>query len=164
MSAAIDLPTTSSSLLDIDLFTSFTEGEDTNMTYDWTNQPLAALEPLDNLLNRLSPQSLSHSGPEEDISAAELSTLHSHYFDSFYFSIPFLNRDRFLAESTGGGGPAVSALVYAVALAGCAHSSKDPNRQSTCYSLARNYAEKCERDGGLNDINFVQALLFIGRF
>ncbi|OHE97150.1 hypothetical protein CORC01_07591 [Colletotrichum orchidophilum] len=165
MSAVIDLPTNGSSLLDIDLFTSFTEGEDTSMTFDWTNQPLAALEPLDNLiLNRLSPQSLPHNGPEEDISPAELSILHNHYFESIYYSFPFLNRDRFLSDSTGGSGPAVSALVYAVALAGCAHSPKDPNRQSTCYTLARNYAEKCERDGGLNDINFLQALLFIGRF
>ncbi|KXH27266.1 hypothetical protein CSIM01_02550 [Colletotrichum simmondsii] len=165
MSAAIDLPMTTSSMLDIDLFTSFTEGEDTSMSFDWTSHSLAALEPLDTLLlNRLSPQSLSNSSPEEEIPPAELSTLHKHYFDSVYFSFPFLNRDRFLAESTGCSGPAVSALVYAVALAGCAHSPKDPNRQSTCYSLARNHAEKCERDGELNDINLVQALLFIGRF
>ncbi|GJD04910.1 tat pathway signal sequence [Colletotrichum higginsianum] len=136
------------------------------MAFDWTNQPpLSALEPLDNLLlNRLSPQSLSHSDPDEDISPAELSALHNHYFESIYFSFPFLNRDRFLEESAGASSPAVSALIYAVALAGCAHSPKHPNRQATCYSLARNYAEKCERDGGLNDLNFLQALLFIGRF
>ncbi|KAK1658028.1 hypothetical protein BDP55DRAFT_760271 [Colletotrichum godetiae] len=134
MSAAFDLPTTNSSMLDIDLFTSFTKGEDTS------------------------------SSPEEEISPAQLSTLHNHYFNSIYLSFPFLNRDRFLADSTGGSGPAVSALVYAVALAGCTHSPKDANRQSTCYSLACNHAEKCEREGGLNDINFVQALLLIGRF
>ncbi|WQF87799.1 hypothetical protein CDEST_12813 [Colletotrichum destructivum] len=166
MSAVVDMSTNGSSLLDIDLFTSFNDGADSNMAFDWTNQPpLSALEPLDNLLlNRLSPQSLSHSDPEEDISPAELSALHNHYFESIYFSFPFLNRDRFLEESAGASSPAVSALVYAVALAGCAHSPKHPNRQATCYSLARNYAEKCERDGGLNDLNFLQALLFIGRF
>ncbi|TIC91078.1 Asperfuranone cluster transcription factor afoA [Colletotrichum higginsianum] len=166
MSAVVDMSTNGSSLLDIDLFTSFNDGADSNMAFDWTNQPpLSALEPLDNLLlNRLSPQSLSHSDPDEDISPAELSALHNHYFESIYFSFPFLNRDRFLEESAGASSPAVSALIYAVALAGCAHSPKHPNRQATCYSLARNYAEKCERDGGLNDLNFLQALLFIGRF
>ncbi|KAK6215291.1 tat pathway signal sequence [Colletotrichum tabaci] len=166
MSAVVDMSTNGSSLLDIDLFTSFNDGADSNMAFDWTNQPpLSALEPLDNLLlNRLSPQSLSHSDPDEDISPAELSALHNHYFESIYFSFPFLNRDRFLEESAGASSPAVSALVYAVALAGCTHFPKHPNRQATCYSLARNYAEKCERDGRLNDLNFLQALLFIGRF
>lgn len=33
-----------------------------------------------------------------------------------------------------------------------------------CYNLARNYAERCEREDYLNDLNFLQALLFIGRF
>ncbi|KAK1597694.1 uncharacterized protein LY79DRAFT_540755 [Colletotrichum navitas] len=165
-SAVVDIASNGSSVLDIDLFTSVNDGTGSDMAFDWTIQPLSALEPLDNLLLPcLSPQSLSHSDLEEDISPAELSALHNHYFESIYSSFPFLNRDRFLAESAGGGGsPAVSALVYAVALTGCAHSSKDPSKQSTCYSLARNYAEKCERDGILNDLNFLQALLFIGRF
>ncbi|WDK09393.1 tat pathway signal sequence [Colletotrichum graminicola] len=170
--AVVDIASNGSSVLDIDLFTSVNDGTGSDMAFDWTNQPRSALEPLDNLLLPcLSPRSLPHSDLEEDISPAELSALHNHYFESIYFSFPFLNRDRFLAESAAGGGgssssssPAVSALVYAVALAGCAHSPKGPGKQSTCYSLARNYAEKCGRDGYLNDLNFLQALLFIGRF
>ncbi|EXM08786.1 hypothetical protein FOIG_01846 [Fusarium odoratissimum NRRL 54006] len=145
---------------DIDLFN---PGADSNMAFDWCNQ-LTALEPLDNiLLTRLSPRSLAHSGTEEEISHAELNALHKYYFESIYFSFPFLNQDRFAAESMGGG-LAISALIYAVALAGCAHSSTSQNKESACYILARNYAEKCERDGQLNELNLLQALLFIGRY
>ncbi|EXM34319.1 hypothetical protein FOTG_01184 [Fusarium oxysporum f. sp. vasinfectum 25433] len=145
---------------DIDLFN---PGADSNMAFDWCNQ-LTALEPLDNiLLTRLSPRSLAHSGTEEEISHAELNALHKYYFESIYFSFPFLNQDRFVAESMGGG-LAISALIYAVALAGCAHSSTSQNKESACYILARNYAEKCERDGQLNELNLLQALLFIGRY
>jgi hypothetical protein len=51
------------------LFTSFTDGADTNMLFDWTNEPLAALEPLDDvLLNQ--HQSCLGIGPEEDLSPA----------------------------------------------------------------------------------------------
>ncbi|EWZ87321.1 hypothetical protein FOWG_09209 [Fusarium oxysporum f. sp. lycopersici MN25] len=133
------------------------------MAFDWCNQ-LTALEPLDNiLLTRLSPRSLAHSGTEEEISHAELNALHKYYFQSIYFSFPFLNQDRFATESMGGG-LAISALIYAVALAGCAHSSTSQNKESACYILARNYAEKCERDGQLNELNLLQALLFIGRY
>ncbi|KAG7431731.1 Depudecin biosynthesis cluster-specific transcription activator DEP6 [Fusarium oxysporum f. sp. raphani] len=160
MGTAIDLPTNSSPMLDIDLFN---PGADSNMAFDWCNQ-LTALEPLDNiLLTRLSPRSLAHSGTEEEISHAELNALHKYYFESIYFSFPFLNQDRFAAESMGGG-LAISALIYAVALAGCAHSSTSQNKESACYILARNYAEKCERDGQLNELNLLQALLFIGRY
>ncbi|RKL46422.1 hypothetical protein BFJ70_g2913 [Fusarium oxysporum] len=145
---------------DIDLFN---PGADSNMAFDWCNQ-LTALEPLDNiLLTRLSPRSLAHSGTEEEISHAELNALHKYYFESIYFSFPFLNQDRFATESMGGG-LAISALIYAVALAGCAHSSTSQNKESACYILARNYAEKCERDGQLNELNLLQALLFIGRY
>ncbi|EWZ87318.1 hypothetical protein FOWG_09209 [Fusarium oxysporum f. sp. lycopersici MN25] len=145
---------------DIDLFN---PGADSNMAFDWCNQ-LTALEPLDNiLLTRLSPRSLAHSGTEEEISHAELNALHKYYFQSIYFSFPFLNQDRFATESMGGG-LAISALIYAVALAGCAHSSTSQNKESACYILARNYAEKCERDGQLNELNLLQALLFIGRY
>ncbi|KAF5564998.1 hypothetical protein FNAPI_1883 [Fusarium napiforme] len=160
MSTAIDLPTNSSPMLDIDLFN---PGADSNMAFDWCNQ-LTALEPLDNiLLTRLSPRSLAHSGTEEEISHAELNSLHKYYFESIYFSFPFLNQDRFAAESMGGG-LAITALIYAVALAGCAHSSTSQSKESACYVLARNYAEKCERDGQLNELNLLQALLFIGRY
>lgn len=163
MSALIDIPTNGSDLLDTDLFTSFTEGADSDMAFAWTNQPLTALEPFDNLLlNR--PPSLPRSLSEGDISSANLSALHNHYFESVYFSFPFPNRDRFMAEATGVGGPALNALVYAVALAGCARSPIDLNRQSTCYNLSRDYAEKCEREECLGDLNFLQALLLIGRF
>jgi hypothetical protein len=163
MSAAIDMPTNGSFPLDTDLFTSFTEGADSNMTFAWTNQPLMPLEPLDNLLlNRA--QSAHQSGPEEDLTLTDLDLLHNHYFDSVYFSFPFLNRDRFVSESRGSSSPAMSALVYAVALAGCAHSANDSERQLTCYELARDYAERCERENLLHDLNFLQALLFIGRF
>nr|ART34995.1 putative Zn2Cys6 DNA-binding transcription factor [Fusarium redolens] len=160
MGTAIDLPTNSSPMLDIDLFN---PGADSHMAFDWCNQ-LTALEPLDNiLLTRLSPRSLGHSGTEEEISHAELNSLHKYYFESIYFSFPFLNQDRFAAESMGGG-LAINALVYAVALAGCAHSSTSQNKESTCYILARNYVERCERDGQLNELNLLQALLFIGRY
>nr|ART35018.1 putative Zn2Cys6 DNA-binding transcription factor [Fusarium sacchari] len=160
MGTATYLPTNSSHMLDIDLFN---PGADSNMDFDWCNQ-LASLEPLDNiLLTRLSPRSLAHNGTEEEISPAELNALHKYYFESIYFSFPFLNQDRFAAESTGGG-LAINALIYAVALAGCAHSSTSQNNQSACYALARNYAERCERDGQLNDLNLLQALLFIGRY
>nr|ART34990.1 putative Zn2Cys6 DNA-binding transcription factor [Fusarium sp.] len=160
MGTAIDLPTNSSPMLDIDLFN---PGADSNMAFDWCNQ-LTALEPLDNiLLTRLSPRSLAHGGTEEEISHAELNVLHKYYFESIYFSFPFLNQDRFAAESMGGS-VAISALIYAVALAGCAHSSTSQNKESACYILARNYAEKCERDGQLDELNLLQALLFIGRY
>ncbi|KAF5019509.1 hypothetical protein F66182_8486 [Fusarium sp. NRRL 66182] len=145
---AADMPTYGPSLLDIDLFTSFAEGEGSNIGVDWTHQPLEALEPLDDiLLNRLSPQQIPHSASEEEMSLAELSTLHEHYFSSVYFSFPFLNRDRFLAESKSSTSPAMSALFYAVGLAGCSHPPQGFDEQSSCYTLARNYAEKCERDG-----------------
>ncbi|KAF5706131.1 Zn2Cys6 DNA-binding transcription factor [Fusarium globosum] len=160
MGTAIDLPTNSSPMLDIDLFN---PGADSNIAFDWCN-PLTALEPLDNILpTRLSPRSLAHSGTEEEISHAELNTLHKYYFESIYFSFPFLDQDRFAAESMRDG-LAISALIYAVALAGCAHSSTSQNKESACYVLARNYAEKCERDDQLNDLNLLQALLFIGRY
>ena len=160
---ATDTLTTDSSLLDADLFTSFTDGADTNMSLDWVNQPLAALEPLDNVLLN-GPQSSFQSSLEEDLSPTDLGVLHDHYFESVYPSFPFVNRDRFMADSTGGGSPAMCALIYAVALAGCAHSSEDPNRQLMCYNLAREHAERCERENLLNDLNFLQALLLVGRF
>jgi hypothetical protein len=163
VSAAIDMPKNGSPLLHTDLFTSFDEGADSNMTFHWTNQSLTALEPLDRLLLN-QPQLAHQSGPEEYLSPTDLNLLHNHYFESVYFSFPFLNRDRFVAESTGNGSSAVSALVYAVALAGCSHSPRESNRQSACYNLARNYAERCEREDCLKDLNFLQALLFIGRF
>ncbi|KAF5581809.1 hypothetical protein FPCIR_9917 [Fusarium pseudocircinatum] len=160
MGTAIDLPTNSSPMLDVDLFN---PGADSNMAFDWCNQ-LTDLEPLDNtLLTRLSPPSLVHSGTEEKMSDAELKALHRYYFESIYFSFPFLNQDRFATESMGDG-LAISALIYAVALAGCAHSSTFQSKESACYVIARNYAEKCERDGQLNELNLLQALLFIGRY
>jgi transcription factor-like protein len=164
---SIDLATNGGTLFDVDMFASLSEGLDSEMAIDWANQPLTALEPLDNLLlDRLSPQELSRdSPPEEDISQAELSTLHTNYFDSVYLSFPFVNRDRFAVEhSSSGSSSAASALVYAVALAGCTHSPKDANKRSLCYSLARSHAEKCERDGNLNDIKYLQALILTGRF
>nr|ART34991.1 putative Zn2Cys6 DNA-binding transcription factor [Fusarium babinda] len=160
LSTVIDLPANSSPMLDIDLFNA---GADSDMALDWDNC-LTTLEPLDNLLlNRLSPRPLPQNSTEEDISPSELNALHNYYFESIYFSFPFLNRDRFAVESTGGD-PGINALIYAVALAGCAHPSSQLNKESICYTLARNYAEKCERDGSLNDLNFLQALIFIGRF
>ncbi|OHW99189.1 fungal transcription factor [Colletotrichum incanum] len=161
----MDMPTTNSPLLDIDLFTSVAEAADSNIALDWTIQQTTAFKQLDSLLvNKLSPRPCSHSDLKEDITPAELSTLHNCYFESIYFSFPFLNKDRFLVEYTSTGGPAISALVYAVALSGCAHSPKYSHKQSVCYNLARSYADKCERDDHLSDLNFLQALLFIGRF
>ncbi|KAG9193683.1 hypothetical protein G6011_03718 [Alternaria panax] len=112
---------------------------DLNTSFDWTNQLLAALEPLDDVfLDR--PSSVLGGGSKEDLSSTDLSLLRDRYFESAYFSFPFLNRDRFLADSTGGCSPAMSALVYAVALAGCAHSHENPERQVTCYNLACEHA------------------------
>ncbi|CAN9209202.1 unnamed protein product [Alternaria alternata] len=133
------------------------------MLFDWTNEPLAALEPLDDvLLNQ--HQSCLGSGPEEDLSPADLGLLHDHYFNSVYYSFPFVSRDRFIADSTSGGSPATSALVYAVALVGCAHSLGGTERQATCYNFARDYVERCERKDLMKDMNCLQALLLIGRF
>ncbi|KAF4990934.1 hypothetical protein FGRMN_8172 [Fusarium graminum] len=155
----IDLPLSNSPTLDIDLFTA---ESGSNMEFDWPGH-LHSLEPLDSLLlNRLSPRSLTASGTEEEISGSELSILHSYYFESIYFSFPFLNQDRFFAEPRDAFG--ISALIYAVALAGCAHSPGQQNKQSICYKLARNYAEGCEREDQMKDLNLFQALLFIGRF
>jgi hypothetical protein len=163
MSAVIDAPTNGSSLLGNDLFNSFAEGVDCNMTFDWMHQPLTALEPLDNLLLNQPPSALQ-SGPEENLSPTDLGLLHNHYFEFVYSSFPFINRDRFETEITRDDGPALSALNYAIALAACSHSPEEHNQQSTCYVLARNYAERCEREDHLNDLNFLQALLLIGRF
>jgi len=149
---------------DVDLFSSFAEDMESHMTFDWMNQPLAALEPMDDLLLS-QPQRVSQSGPEEDISPTDLSSLHNRYFTSAYYSFPFINKDRFMAESTVRDGPSVNALVYGVALAGCSHTTpEDSKRQSTCYNLARDYAEICEREDYMSDLNFLQALLLIGRF
>jgi len=163
-SAVIDAATNGSFVPDVDLFTSFPEGMDSGMTFDWMNQPLTTLEPMDDLLLNL-PQKAIQSGPEEDLSPADMRLLHDRYFESVYYSFPFVNRDRFLVESTVSGGPAVKALVYAVALAGCCRTTpEDSERQSICYRLARDYAERCEREDYMSDLNFLQALLLIGRF
>ncbi|KAH4308379.1 hypothetical protein HBH70_043480 [Parastagonospora nodorum] len=164
MSAALGSPTNRSSLLDTDLFTSFAEGVESNMTFAWTNQPLMALEQLDNVLLNQPASAVPQSSSEEDLSPTDLSLLHNNYFESVYHSFPFVDRDRFAVDSISGRTPALSALVYAVALAGCTHSHKDPNLQSTCHTLARNFAEQCEREDHMNDLNLLQALIFIGRF
>ena len=149
---------------DVDLFSSFAEDMDSHMTFDWMNQPLAALEPMDDLLLN-QPQEASQSTSKEDMSPTDLSSLHDRYFQSVHYSFPFINRDKFMIEPTVSGGPAAKALVYAVALAGCSYTTlEDSERQSTCYNLARDYAERCEREDCMSDLNFIQALLLIGRF
>ncbi|KAF4336885.1 hypothetical protein FBEOM_9265 [Fusarium beomiforme] len=156
---ALNIPFNNSSMLDIDLFS------DSDMQFDWTSQ-VSTFEPLEEfLLNRLSPVPLPQSETEDNLSPSELSILHSYYFDSIYFSFPFLYRARFDAESSGTNrGSAIMALIYAVALAGCTHCSAHHDKKSTCYRLSRDYAEQCEREGQLNDLNLLEALLFIGRF
>ncbi|USP74007.1 Depudecin biosynthesis cluster-specific transcription activator DEP6 [Curvularia clavata] len=154
---------THDSALDPDIFTSFAEGADSNMSFSWADQPFMALEPLDNMLLNQS-QPAPSNGSDEDLSPTDLPLLHSHYFELAYFSFPFINRDRFMAEKVHAHSPAISALIYAVALAGCSHSPPDHNRHLTCYKLARNYAERCEQEDCLNDLNLLQALLLIGRF
>jgi hypothetical protein len=153
----VDLPANSSSIFDIDLFN---VEADSNMLFDWPDTPLESIG--NHPLNRLSPKSSTQSGAEQDISTAELSILHKHYFESTYYSFPFLNQDRFVAESRGDDS-GIKALIYAVALAGCAHPSTQ-QKQSTCYVLARKYAEECEINDDMKNLNFLQALLFIGRF
>jgi hypothetical protein len=156
----VDPPANSSSIFDIDLFN---VEADSNMLFDWPDE-LTPLESIGNHpLNRLSPKSSTHSEAEQEISTTELSTLHKHYFESIYYSFPFLNQDRFVAESRRDDS-AIKALVYAVALAGCTHSSAQQNKQSTCYILARKFAEECEISDHMKNLNFIQALLFIGRF
>jgi hypothetical protein len=156
----VNQPASSSSIFDIDLFN---VEADSNTLYDWPDE----LIPLESIgshpLNRLSPKSSTHSGAEQEISTTELSILHKHYFESIYYSFPFLNQDRFIAESRADDS-GIKALIYAVALAGCAHSSAQQNKQSTCYILARKYAEECEINDHMKNLNFLQALLFIGRF
>jgi len=164
VSAAADAITNGSSVPGIDLFTSFAEDVESNMTFDWMNQPLAALEPMDDLLLN-QPQEASQSTSKEDMSTTDRSSLHDRYFQFVHYSFPFINRDRFMIESTMSGGPAANVLVYAVALAGCSHTTpEDSQRQLTCYSLARDWAETCEREDCISDLNFLQALLLIGRF
>ena len=163
-SAVIDAATDCSFVPDVDLFTSLAEDVESNMTFDWMNQTLTTLEPMDDLLLN-HPQKASQSGPEEDISPTDLSSLHNRYFASVYYSFPFINKDRFMAESMVSGGPAANALVYAVALAGCSHTTpNDSERENTCYDLARDHAERCEREDYMSDLDFLQALLLIGRF
>nr|BAZ95820.1 cpaN2 transcription factor [Curvularia pallescens] len=130
------------SSLDPDLFTSCDEGAESNMSFAWANQPFMALEPFDNMLLN-PPESAPLNGPHEDLSQTDLLLLHERYFEFVYLSFPFINKDRFMAEKTDTHSPAISALVYAVALAGCSHFPQDHNRQLMCYKLARNYAEKC---------------------
>jgi hypothetical protein len=156
----VNQPASSSSIFDIDLFN---VEADSNMLYDWPDELIPLESIRNNPLNRLSPKSSTHSGAEQEISTTELSILHKHYFESTYYSFPFLNQDRFAAESRGDDS-GIKALIYAVALAGCTHSSAQPNKQSTCYILARNYAEECEINDHMKSLNFLQALLFIGRF
>ncbi|EAT86509.1 hypothetical protein SNOG_06678 [Parastagonospora nodorum SN15] len=97
MSAALGSPTNRSSLLDTDLFTSFAEGVESNMTFAWTNQPLMALEQLDNVLLNQPASAVPQSSSEEDLSPTDLSLLHNNYFESVYHSFPFVDRDRFAA-------------------------------------------------------------------
>jgi hypothetical protein len=156
----VNQPANSSSIFDIDLFN---VEADSNMLFDWPDE-LTPLESIGNHpLNCLSPKSSTHSKAEQEISTTELSILHKHYFESTYYSFPFLNQNRFIAESRGDDS-GIKALIYAVALAGCAHSSAEQNKQSTCYILARKYAEECEITDHMKNLNFLQALLFIGRF
>lgn len=131
--------------------------------FDWTSQ-LPAFEPLtDNLFDRLSPFPLSTFNTEDEISADELRILQMCYFDSVYFSFPFINQDRFFAESSANS-LGVKALGYALALAGCANSSTHVAKKAKSYTLTRDYCERCERDGQIKDINLLQALVLLGRF
>jgi hypothetical protein len=130
---------------------------------DWSSQ-LPAFEPLtDNLFDRLSPLPMPIFNPEDGIPADELRTLQMCYFDSVYFSFPFINQDRFLAESQANS-PGMKALAYALALAGCGNSPTHIDKKAKCYALAREYCESCERDANFKDINLLQALVLLGRF
>ncbi|KAF5664284.1 putative DHA14-like major facilitator ABC transporter [Fusarium heterosporum] len=158
-SSTLDPLVDSSIMRDIDLFSA---GADTNMTFEWQDQS-TSLDPLDDLLlGRLSPKPLPYSNMVDEITRTELSTLHNYYFDTIYFSFPFLNQDRFFTEVQGDS-HAIKALSYAVALAGCAHSAQQ-SKQAICCTLARESAERCEKDEQIENLNFLQALMFIGRF
>jgi hypothetical protein len=155
----IVLPADFSPLVDIDMFN---PEANSDMPFGWAGN-LPALESLPHLpLDRNTALLFSHCGFEEELSPADLNTMQRYYFDHIYFSFPFLNKDRFLAESAGGDN-AIKALIYSVALTGCAQSPAYRSKKAKCYELARDYAERSERGGQMDDLNLLQALLFIGR-
>ncbi|KAH8175141.1 fungal specific transcription factor domain-containing protein [Sarocladium implicatum] len=149
----------SSAMIDIDMIN---VGLGFHSDHDWSSH-LPAFEPsmesLDQLANQ--PRSLNNEGwtiPETD-----LAVLQDCYFNSIYFSFPFINRDRFKAESSSRS-LTIDVLGHALALAGCAHSASHYDQKPKCYSTAREHAERCERDGQIDNINLLQALVLIGRF
>jgi hypothetical protein len=124
-------------------------------------------EPLS--VSQLPRQPLLRDDDENEVIPAEqLAMLHSNYFDTIYYSLPWLNKDRFRSEfSTNTESPALLSLSYAIALLGCTLSPKLSCLEQPCYNSARKYAEICERDqedGHLANLNLFQALLFIVRY
>lgn len=161
----VDPGNSAGSLFDVDIFNTLNDGTDTEMMFDLTSEPLEALEPLENLLLHPNPAHVSsRETPDKEIPLSELRTLHDAFFETVYFSFPFINKDRFLSDVCSSTQLSEHALVYAVALSGFNHPTRDTQGQALCYDLARSYAERCERRGDIHTISFVQALVLIGRF
>ncbi|KAI0379326.1 hypothetical protein F5Y04DRAFT_132462 [Hypomontagnella monticulosa] len=144
------------------------------ISIDWSTLQFPLLEPTVSPISHTPPSipypshTLSSSSPEGDVPAWDLAALHQNYFDFVYYYLPFLSKERFNAElSNNGNSPAVRALSYSVALMGCTISVQYSHLQNAYYTMARNYAEQCEREageGGTANLNLFQALLFIIRF
>lgn len=82
--------------------------------------------------------------------------------------MPILSMRRFSAELANDcSSSPMRSLSHAVALVGTTISPKYTYMQQTCYNIARNYVELCERDEDATDLaslNVFQALLFIIRY
>ncbi|KAI1470568.1 uncharacterized protein F4812DRAFT_456577 [Daldinia caldariorum] len=161
---------------DMDLFTNCNDYPESTsgLSLDWTQLSLPLLEPtvsptaLTPPHVSYPPHIMSSSSHEDEITTWDLAALHQNYFNFIYYYLPFLSKERFNAElSTNGSSPALRALSYAVALMGCTTSVQYGHLQNTYYTLARSYAEQCEREaseGGTASLNLFQALVFIIRF
>lgn len=165
------LPTTNIALDEYELFSTFTESADysLNLALGWTNLPTLEVEPIvRSPSNPSSSRDLSAVDRYEEVPAADLAILHQKYFDVVYYSLPFLSKERFNMEiSENSNSHALHSLSYAVALISCCFSSQYARLHHTCYDLARNHAEQCERhlgEGEFASLNLLQALLFIVRF
>ncbi|KAI0109771.1 hypothetical protein F4814DRAFT_461028 [Daldinia grandis] len=161
---------------DMDLFTNCNDYPESTsgLSLDWTTLSLPLLEPTVSPTSltppsiSFPPQIMPSSSHEDEVPAWDLAALHQNYFDFIYYYLPFISKERFTAElSTNGNSPAFRALSYAVALMGCTISLQYHHLQNTYYTMARNYAEQCEREateGGTANLNLFQALIFIIRF
>ncbi|KAK1989802.1 hypothetical protein LX36DRAFT_593994 [Colletotrichum falcatum] len=142
------------------------------MNLDLDTPPLFALpEPT---CNGLPPPRLDEDANPGLASSAGglpaelLSRLHDVFFRDFSPALPIIAEDSFyrqLAESPGSS--STLCISYSVALLGTVVSEQHRHQWKSCYPLARQYADACERDdmpGSLASIGLLQALLCLTRF